>query len=128
MQLSIRILRYIKGTVDHRLLFQPSSLKLEAYTDADYAGSPSDRRFTGGYCIYLGYNPISWSAKKQPTVSRSSTESEYLQLAQTAVEISWLWMLFKDLRIYLSTAPLIWCNNINSIALTSNPVFHARTK
>jgi hypothetical protein len=96
-----RILRYIKGTFDHGIFFQPGSLCLEAFSDADYAGSPDDRRSTGGYCVYLGANLISWSAKKQSTVSRSSTESEYRQLAHTAAEISWLRHLMKDLRIFL---------------------------
>uniref|UniRef100_A0A2N9ILA5 Uncharacterized protein n=1 Tax=Fagus sylvatica TaxID=28930 RepID=A0A2N9ILA5_FAGSY len=73
-----RILRYLKDTPDHGLFYQPGSLMLEAYSDADYAGCPDDRHSTGGYCVYLGHNPISWSAKKQRTVSRSSTEAEYV--------------------------------------------------
>lgn len=100
---------------------------MQAYCDADYAGNPDDRHSTGGYVVYLGSNPISWSAKKQRTVSRSSTEAEYRQLAYTTTEVSWLRALFKDLGIVLS-APVLWCDNISSIALASNPVFHARTK
>uniref|UniRef100_A0A2N9EQM2 Uncharacterized protein n=1 Tax=Fagus sylvatica TaxID=28930 RepID=A0A2N9EQM2_FAGSY len=122
-----RILRYLKDTPDHGLFYQPGSLMLEAYSDADYAGCPDDRHSTGGYCVYLGHNPISWSAKKQRTVSRSSTEAEYRQLAYTAAELSWIRSLFKDLGVCLST-PRIWCDNISSISLASNPVFHARTK
>jgi hypothetical protein len=122
-----RILRYLKDTLDHGLFYQPGSLMLEAYSDADYAGCPDDRHSTGGYCVYLSHNPISWSAKKQRTVSRSSTEAEYRQLAYTAAELSWIRSLFKDLGVCLST-PRIWCDNISSISLASNPVFHARTK
>jgi hypothetical protein len=121
------ILCYLKDTPDHGLLYQPGFLMLEAYSDADYACCPDDRHSTGGYCVYLGHNPISWSAKKQRTVSRSSTEAEYRQLAYTAAELSWIRSLFKDLGVRLST-PHIWCDNINSISLASNPVFHARTK
>uniref|UniRef100_A0A2N9FSD8 Integrase catalytic domain-containing protein n=1 Tax=Fagus sylvatica TaxID=28930 RepID=A0A2N9FSD8_FAGSY len=76
-----RILRYIRGTLNHGIAFTPGSLHLSAYTDADWAGDPDDRRSTSGYIVYLGSNPITWSAKKQPTVSRSSTESEYRALA-----------------------------------------------
>uniref|UniRef100_A0A2N9IBB1 Integrase catalytic domain-containing protein n=1 Tax=Fagus sylvatica TaxID=28930 RepID=A0A2N9IBB1_FAGSY len=50
------------------------------YTDADWAGDPDDRRSTSGFLVYLGHNAITWSAKKQATVSRSSTESEYRAL------------------------------------------------
>ncbi|KAL5713478.1 hypothetical protein ACHQM5_015548 [Ranunculus cassubicifolius] len=122
-----RILRYLKHTHDHGLFYRPGSLKVEAYSDADYAGNPDDRHSTGGYCIYLGSNPISWSAKKHRTISRSSTEAEYRQLPYTAAEISWLRSLFKDLGIHMST-PLIWCDNISSISLASNPVFHSKMK
>ena len=76
---------------------------------------------------FLGYNPISWSAKKHRTISQSSTEAEYRQLAYTTVEISWLRSLFRDLVVDLST-PLIWCDNISSISLASNPVFHSKMK
>ncbi|KAJ3705308.1 hypothetical protein LUZ61_009013 [Rhynchospora tenuis] len=79
-----RVLRYLSGTIEHGLFIHSnSSLQIHAYTDADWAGSSFDRRSTSGYCIYLGKNLISWSAKKQPTVSRSSTEAEYRSLAIT---------------------------------------------
>lgn len=122
-----RILRYLKNTHDHGFFYQPGPLFLEAYSDADYTGDPDDCNSTRGYYIYLGYNPISWNAKKHCTVSRSSTEAEYRQLAYTAAEILWLRTLFKDLGVFLSV-PLIWCHNISSISLASNPVFHARMK
>ncbi|CAL8992777.1 unnamed protein product, partial [Prunus brigantina] len=60
------------------------SLQLSAYSNPDYVGDPDSRHSTGGYCIFLGSNLISWSSKKQKTVSRSSTEAKYRQLAYTA--------------------------------------------
>ncbi|CAL2245723.1 unnamed protein product [Prunus armeniaca] len=78
-----RILRYLKFTFDHGLWYKPGPLQLSAYSDADYARDPDSRHSTGGYCIFLGFNLISWSSKKQKTVSRSSTEAEYRQLAYT---------------------------------------------
>lgn len=68
-----RILRYLKGTLEHGLWFQQGSTHLHAYSDADWAGCPIDRRSTSGYCMFFGSNLIYWSAKKQPTVARSST-------------------------------------------------------
>ena len=122
-----RILRYLKTTNTHGLYYRPGSLTLTAFSDADYAGNPDDRHSIGGYCIFLGHNPISWSAKKHRTISHSSIEAEYRQLAYTAAEISWFRSLFKDLGISL-TIPLILCDNISSISLASNPVFHSRIK
>ena len=68
-----RIIRYIHDTLDFDLHLYPSSVnKVVSYTDADWAGCPDTRRSTSGYCVYLGDNLISWFAKRQPTLSRSS--------------------------------------------------------
>ena len=72
-----RILRYLQGTLDHGLHYTPGPTTLSAFTDADWAGDPNDRRSTSDLLVFLGHNPITWSAKKQLTVSRSSTEAEY---------------------------------------------------
>ncbi|GJV46049.1 ribonuclease H-like domain-containing protein [Tanacetum coccineum] len=73
-----RILRYVRGTIDHGLqLYVSSTSQLTAYTDADWAGCPVTRRSTSGYCVFLGDNLLSWSAKRQVTLSRSSAEAEY---------------------------------------------------
>jgi hypothetical protein len=102
-----RILRYIKGTLFHGIAFTPGPLTLSVYSDADWASDPDDRRSTSGLLVYLGSNPITWSAKKQATVSRSSTESEYRALATTSAEVYWLRTLLKDLGIYLSQPPIL---------------------
>lgn len=114
--------------MDHGLLYKPGLLHLSAFTDADWAGDPTDRRSTSGFCVFLGSNPITWSAKKQPTVARSSTEAEYRALAQTAAELSWLRMVLKDLLVFIPQAPVIWCDSVSALALAANPVFHAQTK
>uniref|UniRef100_A0A2N9GPU6 Reverse transcriptase Ty1/copia-type domain-containing protein n=1 Tax=Fagus sylvatica TaxID=28930 RepID=A0A2N9GPU6_FAGSY len=123
-----RILRYLKGSLDKGILFQPGPLTLTAFTDADWAGDPVDRRSTSGITVFLGNNPITWMSKKQHTVSRSSTEAEYRSLATGAVELAWLRQVICDLGLYLASAPIMWCDNTSALALASNPVFHGRTK
>ncbi|CAL8081400.1 unnamed protein product [Prunus armeniaca] len=123
-----RILRYLKGTLDFGIHFQPGILNLQAYSDVDWAGDPNDRRSVSGYIVYLGSSPISWASKKQHIVSRSSTGAEYRALAIAATELAWIRQLFCDLRVSLHIPPLIHCDNISAISLASNPVFHSRMK
>ena len=61
-------------------------------------------------------------------MSCSSIEAEYHALATIATELSWLRILFKELRIFLSHFPMIWCDNVSALAFSANPVFHSRTK
>lgn len=82
------VLCYIRGTLHFGVSFTPSPLTLTAFSDADWASDPTDCRFTTGLLVFLGPNPISWSAKKQGTMSRSSTEAAYHALASIAAELS----------------------------------------
>ena len=75
----------------------PGPLTFSAFSDADWAGNPTDRKSTTGMLVFLGSSPISWSSKKQSTVSRSSTEAEYRVLASTVAELAWLHTLFREL-------------------------------
>jgi hypothetical protein len=102
-----RVLRYLKATPSHGLFYSKGPLQLQAYCDSDWAGSLDDHRSTSGFCVFLVSCLISWSAKKQPVVSRSSTEGEYRSMTIATVELYWLRMLFKDLSIPLSHAPIL---------------------
>ncbi|GKA72404.1 hypothetical protein Tco_0778620 [Tanacetum coccineum] len=124
-----RILRYVRGTIDHGLqLYVSSTSQLTAYTDADWAGCPVTRRSTSGYCKFLGDNFLSWSAKRQVTLSRSSAEAEYRGVANVVAETAWIRNLLLELHTPLFTATLVYCDNVSVVYLSTNPVQHQRTK
>jgi histone deacetylase 1/2 len=124
-----RILRYVKGIVNLGLKISPSkSMLVSAFSDADWAGCVDDRRSTGGFAVYLGGNLISWSARKQPTVSRSSTEAEYKSLANATAEMIWVQKLLTELGVQHPSMARLWCDNLGATYLSANPIFHARTK
>ena len=124
-----RILRYVRGTLDLGLLLRPSSsTDLVVYTDADWAGCPDTRKSTSGYAVFLGDNLISWSSKRQNTVSRSSAEAEYRAVANGVAEATWLRQLLQELHAPLRRATLVYCDNISAVYMSSNPVQHQRTK
>nr|GFA05662.1 ribonuclease H-like domain-containing protein [Tanacetum cinerariifolium] len=124
-----RILRYIRGTLDFGFhLYFSTIISLVGYTDADWAGCPSTRRSTSGYCVFLGDNLLSWSSKRQQTISRSSAEAEYRGVANVVDETAWLRNLLRELHSLLSAATLVYCNNVSATYLSANPVQHQRTK
>ncbi|PKU79316.1 Retrovirus-related Pol polyprotein from transposon TNT 1-94 [Dendrobium catenatum] len=123
-----RLLRYIKGTINFGLPIIKSNMQLRTFSDADWAGDPITRKSTTGFCTFLGKNLVSWTVKKQTTVSRSSTELEYRALAAATADIIWLRRLIADFNISHDQPISIYCDNTSAIALANNPVFHARTK
>ena len=125
----LRILRYLKGTIFDGLHFSShSSLTLQAYSDANWAGDPTDRRSTTRYCFLLGDSLISWRSKKQTVVACSNTEAEYRALAATTTELIWLHWLLQDLGFDCSTATKLHCDNRSAIQISHNDIFHERTK
>ncbi|XP_050141082.1 uncharacterized mitochondrial protein AtMg00810-like [Malus sylvestris] len=123
-----RILRYLKGTLGYGITFQSGDLDLRAFSDADWVGDPNDRRSTSGFVILLSSNPISWSSKKQHTVSRSSTEAEYRAMASTTAKVVWINQLLHDLHVTTTYSPVLHCDNISAMALATNPVLHSKAK
>jgi hypothetical protein len=122
------ILRYVKGTLSSGLQIGTGPMdSLTAYYDADRAGWPDSRRSTSGYCVYLGDTLVSWSSKRQTTVSRSSAEAEYRAVAHVA-ECCWIRQLLQELHLPLSKATIVYCDNVSAVYMTANPVHHRRTK
>lgn len=126
---TIRVLRYLKGSPGQGILLQANTeLTLKSWCDADWAGCPLTRRSLTGWFIQLRGSPISWKTKKQSTVSLSSAEAEYRAMAFTLKEILRLRGLLKSLGITHKKPIPLYCDNQAAIHISSNPVFHERTK
>nr|GEX89346.1 probable methyltransferase PMT15 [Tanacetum cinerariifolium] len=104
-----------------------STTQLSAYTDADWADCPVTRRSTFGYCVFLGDNLLSWSAKRQVTLSHSSAEGEYRGVANVVAETAWISNLLYELHT-LFIATLVYCDNVSVVYMSANPVQHQCTK
>ncbi|OMO75963.1 Reverse transcriptase, RNA-dependent DNA polymerase [Corchorus capsularis] len=123
-----RILRYLKGTINHGLLLKrDTGFNITAFTDADWGDNLDDCTSTTGHIIYIGSNPVSWKSTKQKSVARSSTEAEYRALANTVAEILWLRNLLNELGISVPQ-PQLFCDNVGATYLSANPVCHSKMK
>ncbi|XP_025636165.1 uncharacterized mitochondrial protein AtMg00810-like [Arachis hypogaea] len=124
-----RMLRYVSGTASFGLHLHKTTIhNIRAYSDSDWGGDPDDRKSTGGFCVFLGENLISWSSKKQGAVARSSTEAEYRAMADLVAELIWIKGLMIELRAKLSTPPSMFCDNLSAVLLAANPILHSKSK
>jgi hypothetical protein len=123
-----RLLRYLKGTISHGILFKANcDSKLVGYTDADWAGDKTDRKSTSGNIFTLFEGPIAWSSVKQKTVASSSVESEYIALALSVKEALWILTWLKEIGIDITTIP-INIDSTGALNLAKNAQFSQRTK
>ena len=121
------VLRYLKGTVDTGLCFGVDTCDLSGFVDSDYAGDLDKRRSTTGYVFKINGAPVSWRSMLQATVALSTTEAEYMSIAEGVKEALWLWGLLNSLGIKQNCVDLS-CDSQSAIHLAKNQVHHARTK
>ncbi|XP_057980101.1 uncharacterized mitochondrial protein AtMg00810-like [Malania oleifera] len=124
-----RILRYLQGTRDFGLFYEKAEkLELFRFTDSDYVGEQDDRRSTSGYVFMLGTGAVSWSSKKQPIVTLSTTEAEFIVATACACQAIWLKRILEELQFKQVEATTVFCDNNSAIKLSKNPVLHERSK
>jgi hypothetical protein len=124
-----RILRYLKGTIDFKLVYTKENEKetLTGYADADFANDVDDRKSISGYIFKLFGNTVSWSTKKQATISLSSTEAELIAMCHAAKEGIWISNLLSEIGIECKPF-LLREDNIPCIKIAEEPREHQRLK
>uniref|UniRef100_A0AAV1TVU5 Integrase catalytic domain-containing protein n=1 Tax=Peronospora matthiolae TaxID=2874970 RepID=A0AAV1TVU5_9STRA len=127
-----RIFRYLQGTKTHGICYKPSArIDFRGYSDADWAGDLTDRKSTSGYTFMLLGAPVSWGSKKQPSVSLSTSEAEYIALSLAIQEGKWIHRLLCEIVMAANEEGpelMIHEDNQSCIKMTKNPVNHGRAK
>lgn len=129
LQAAKRALRYLKGTVNYGIFYRKGgNEELIAYTDSDYAGDMEDRKSTSGYVFMLSEGAVSWSSRKQPIVTLSTTEAEFVAAAACACQAVWMRRILEKLSHSQTGCTTVMCDNSSTIKLSKNPVMHGRSK
>ncbi|RVW65735.1 Retrovirus-related Pol polyprotein from transposon RE1 [Vitis vinifera] len=122
MDAVIRILRYLKSSPGKGLMFSKNGhLRINGYTDADWARNISDRRYTLGYFMFVGGNLVTWRSKKQKVVALSSTEAKFRGMAKGVCELLWIKRLLTELGFASASEMDLFCDNKAAIANISRP-------
>jgi hypothetical protein len=123
-----RVFCYLSGTKHLKLVLGGNS-SIAGFSDSDWA-SQLHRHSISGFAFFVGLGAVSWSAKKQPIITLSSTEAEYVALTHAAKDIIWIHKLLKDLSFLhsLLLPTTLYCDNQGAIRLSKNATFHGRTK
>ncbi|KAF3617480.1 Basic helix-loop-helix DNA-binding superfamily protein, putative isoform 1 [Capsicum annuum] len=121
-------LMYLTATRPDVMQAMKAAEHLVGYTHSDYAGNLEDGKSTSGYAFMLGSRVISWSSKKQPIVTLSTTETEYVAAVSCACQAVWLRNILEELHFKQEGPTPIYCDNISAINRSKNPVEHGRSK
>jgi len=112
MDATLRVIKYLKRQPGQGLLLSSDSDELvSAYYDADWASCSITRKSVTGYMVKIGKSLVSWKAKKQTTVSRSSAEAEYRSLASTVSELVWLLDMLKEVGVEVQLPSQIYSDS-----------------
>jgi hypothetical protein len=122
-----RIFRYLKHTPEFEIWYSASSLDLVSFSDADFAGCGIDRKSTSSTFHFLESSLVCWSSRKQSSVTKSTTEVEYIVVANYCSQILWIVHTMRDFGVIFERAPLM-CDNTSVIFVAKNSIFHKRMR
>jgi len=131
MQCVKHLLRYIKGTINRKLVIyrpgltsiSPSSSQIVAYADADLGGDPDDSKSTSGYVIYVDGILITWKSKKQSITAQSTMHAELIATASAKRVVDWLTDFLTECSSSSFAAPIIFNDNQACVTVLSNGNF-----
>ena len=105
-------MKYLKGTVHHKLVYQANVLEVLGYFDADFRGDKDDGKSTSGHLFIFGGAAVSWGSKKQGCVARYTQEVEYVAYSMATTHAVWIRRFLEDLDLNLVERLIeIYCDN-----------------
>jgi transposase InsO family protein len=129
-----RVLRYLKGTRDHGIIFRRhfdvkrGCVTIRVYSDADWAGDKETRKSRSGYIVFINGSPVSWFSKKQTCHALSSCEAEIVAMTEAIKECMWLRSFLSELKIKFNDPIPLYVDNQAAMALSLDPVNHSGSK
>jgi hypothetical protein len=124
-----RVIAYLAGTPDYGILFKSRSRKvIEAFSDADFCGCVDTCRSTSGYAVFVYGSLAAYSTRLQKCNSQSTTESEYVAVAECVKEVLFIKNLVEELSQLVVGPITVHCENQSAIRLIQNPENHLKTK
>ena len=125
-----RVLKYLKNTMDFKLIYRRSKEGITCYVDSDWGGDITDRRSCTGYIIMMAGAPVAWKSKKQKCVALSTMEAEYIAMCEATKEAVYFRKIFEDLgfREYYKDPTIIYCDNQSAIKFAKDNLQHERSK
>jgi hypothetical protein len=122
-------LHYLATMKHQRLIYgRNDSMELIGYSDLDWAGDKDDCRSTSAYVFIISGGTIAWATQKQRTVTLSSTEAEYMALTECLKHTQWTIAVLQQLSFDVDLPIDIFSDSLGARSITSNNVYHTRTK
>jgi len=100
----------------------------EAAVDASFADDQETYRSTSGFVVWFGGAPIDWECKRQPLVTMSTMESEYVAASKCVLSIRFLHKFLDFVKLKRNGPTRIHEDNAACIAIASKPVHRSRSK
>ncbi|KAH0725491.1 hypothetical protein KY284_001356 [Solanum tuberosum] len=124
-----RVLRYLKGMVNYGVFYKRGAAsELVGFIDSDYASDMEDSKSTSGYVFKMSGGAVAWSSRKQPIITLSTTEVEFVAAVACGCQAIWMRRILKEIGHVQAAGTKLMCDNASTIKLSKNPVLHGRSK
>lgn len=126
----VRVLRYLRGTMNFGILYSGFSAVLEGYSDANWVSDSDETKSTSGYVFTLGGGAITWKSVRQTILTKSSRDSEFIAMELAGTEAEWLKNFLADIPISEKPTPSVslHCDNQSAIVTAKNKTFNGKSR